>query len=152
MKIFPALPLLVLAVVLAACSTVSTRDQSTRYAAYQAAAGAPVNHFQFVNFYSWEPLGEQALAVYTRPRQAWLLDLAGPCRELPFANSVGLSSNANQVWTRFDKVYTGRDYFPCTIARIRPVDVTQLKRAEQQQRQVQVRPRAAPQPQADNAQ
>ena len=49
--------------------------QSQREAAYAAAAGAPVKSFRFFNLYSWEPLGDSQLVVYTRPNEAWLLEV-----------------------------------------------------------------------------
>jgi hypothetical protein len=120
----------------AACSSVPyAQRMSERQAAYAAAAGAPVRSFRFFSLYSWEPLGDTELAVYTQPNKAWLLDLGG-CQELRFVNSIGLTSNLNQVMVGFDKVLTGRHNFPCTITQIRPVDVKSLKLA-QQQRQIE---------------
>jgi hypothetical protein len=131
------------AALLAGCSGASmARRDSDRHAAYVAAAGAPARSFRFFSLYSWEPLGDRALAVYTRPNKAWLLDLAGPCPELPFANTIGLTSNINEVSVRFDKVLTGRREFPCPIAQIRPVDVTRLKAVQQAQREIRSQPRS----------
>lgn len=130
----------VAAMALAGCSSVpSAQRQAERKAAYEAAAGAPVNSFRFFTSpWSWEPLGEDQVAIYTRPNAAWLLDVPG-CNQLPFATVIGLTSNLDQVSIRFDKVLTGRNGFPCTITRIRPVDVGRLKAAEQ--RQVEMAPR-----------
>ena len=127
---------------LPACSSVPYRQrESQRQAAYEAAAGAPVNSFHFFSpLWSWEPLGEDEVAIYTRPREAWLLDVPG-CNQLPFATAIGLTSNLNQVSIHFDKVLTGHGQFPCTITRIRPVDVARLKAVQQEQRQIQSKPR-----------
>ena len=134
---------------LGACSSVPyAQRQAERLAAYTAAAGAPVNNFRFFTLYSWEPLGNKALAVYTRPNEAWLLDVGGGCPDLAFTPAIGLTSNLNQVSIRFDHVLTGRGDFPCTITQIRPLDVKQLKATEQAQRQIKAEPRevkAAPQ-------
>ncbi|KZC21144.1 MULTISPECIES: DUF6491 family protein [Rhodanobacter] len=121
----------------AGCSSVPyAQRMSERQAAYAAAAGAPVRSFRFFSLYSWEPLGDTQLAVYTQPNKAWLLDLGG-CQELRFVNSIGLTSNLNQVMVGFDKVLTGRHNVPCTITQIRPVEVKSLKLAQQQQRQIE---------------
>lgn len=109
-------------------------------AAYVAAAGAPVRSFRFFTLYSWTPLGTSQLVVYTRPNEAWLLDV-GNCPDLPFTASIGLTSNINQVMVPFDKVLTGRGNFPCTITQIRPVDVKQLKAVQEQQRKIRSEPR-----------
>jgi hypothetical protein len=127
-----------------ACSSVPSRSPvSARQAAYDAAAGQPVNSFRFYgSLWSWEPLGNDQLAIYTRPQQAWLLDVPG-CIDLGYANTIGLTSNINQVSVGFDKVLAGRRYPPCTITRIRPVDVKQLKAAQARQRSITITPRAA---------
>jgi hypothetical protein len=127
----------VAATLLAACASVPLAQ---RQAADAAAAGAPVNSFRFFTpLWSWEALGPDQVVIYTRPKQAWLLDVPG-CNQLPFANAIGLTSNLNQVSIRFDKVIIDRNTFPCTIQKIRPVDVARLK-AVQQQREVRTEPR-----------
>ena len=130
------------AVLLAGCASVPRAERlSQRQAAYAAAAGAPVNSFRFfTQLWSWEDLGPDQVVVYTKPKEAWLLDVPG-CLELPFANAIGLTSNLNQVSINFDKVITGRNNIPCTIQRIRPVDVGRLKAVQQQQRQIKTEPR-----------
>ncbi|MEO8998165.1 MAG: DUF6491 family protein [Rhodanobacter sp.] len=131
------------AMMLAACASAPYAQRtSERQAAYAAAAGAPVRHFRFFSLYSWEPLSDSQLAVYTKPNEAWLLDLGGGCQDLAFVNSIGLTSNLNQVMVGFDRVLTGRGNFPCTISQIRPVDVKSLKAVQQQQRLIKSAPRS----------
>lgn len=132
-----------LAAMLAACASAPYAQRtSERQAAYAAAAGAPVRHFRFFSLYSWEPLSDSQLAVYTKPNEAWLLDLGGGCQDLTFVNSIGITSNLNQVMVGFDRVLTGRRNFPCTISQIRPVDVKSLKAVQQQQRMIKSEPRS----------
>jgi len=132
-----------LATMLAACASAPYAQRtSERQAAYAAAAGAPVRHFRFFSLYSWEPLSDNQLAVYTKPNEAWLLDLGGDCQDLAFVNSIGITSNLNQVMVGFDRVLTGRRNFPCTISQIRPVDVKSLKAVQQQQRLIKSEPRS----------
>ncbi len=132
---------------LAACSSVPyAQRQAQRLADYTAAAGAPVSNFRFFTLYSWEPLGDKAVAVYTRPNEAWLLDIGGGCPDLPFTSVLGLTSNLNQVSVRFDHVVTGRTPFPCTITQIRPVNVKQLKAAQQERKQINAQPRTTASP------
>ena len=136
-----------LAGLLAACSSVPyAKREQQRQAAYAAAAGAPVSSFHFFNLWSWEPLSDSELVVYTRPSQAWLLDVDGTCQNLEFTHAIGLTSNTGEVSARFDKVLTGRRYMPCTIMRIRPVDVKQLRLAQEAQRQINAAPREQPAP------
>lgn len=134
---------LVLSMFVAGCSSVPyAQRMSERQAAYEAAAGEPVGNFTFFNLYSWEPLSDTQLAVYARPNKAWLLDLKG-CHDLRFTHSIALTSNINQVMVGFDKVLTGPHSFPCTISRIRPVDVASLKIAQEKQRQINSEARSA---------
>lgn len=136
-SMFVLIPLLLLA----GCAGVQNdRHRNERDAAYLAAAGAPVGNFTFSSLYSWEPLSETRLVVYTRPTQAWLLDLFG-CQNLLFSNSIGLTSNLNQVSANFDKVLTQHSGVPCTISRIRPVDVKSMRAAAQEKRQIRSEPR-----------
>ena len=51
-----------------------------------------------------EQRGDEALAVWTRPNEAWLLDLSGPCPDLEFTHAIGLTDNLGMVHARFDKV------------------------------------------------
>ena len=85
-------------------------------------------------------MGSDQVAVYTKPKEAWLLDVPG-CTELPYANSIGVTSNLHQVSINFDKVVTGRSQLACTIRRIRPVDLDKLKALQQAQRPVTTEPR-----------
>lgn len=136
-----------LATLLGACAGAPyTQRVNERQAAYAAAAGAPVRSFRYYSsLYTWEPLGDTELVVYTRPNEAWLLDLDA-CHELEFVNAIGLTSNLGQVMVGFDKVLTGARNFPCTITRIRPVDVKRLKVAQQEQRQIDSKARSKDQP------
>lgn len=127
---------LLLAVLATGCSSVPYAQRvEQRRLAYADAAGTPVRRFNYFSLYSWEPLGETELAIYTRPTEAWILDVGG-CRDLMYTNAIGLSSNFNQVRVGFDKVLIGDHHVPCTITRIRPVDVKRLKLAEAARRRI----------------
>jgi len=119
---------------LAACATSGAMDDNQKLALYRAHAGAPVNSFVYLGrFDSWTELGDRALAIWTRPSEAWLLELDGPCNGLPFAQAIGLSSHTGAVSARFDDVIV-RDSvtpsIPCRIETIRPLDVAAIKAAE----------------------
>lgn len=131
-------------VAIGACSSVPyAQRQAERLAEYTAAAGAPVPSFRFLALYSWEPLSDTELAVYTRPNKAWLLNVDGGCPALAYAPSIGVTSYLRQVSINFDKILTGRNGFPCTITRIRPLDMQHLKAAQKARREVHAQPRPA---------
>lgn len=129
-------PILIIgaALLLGACARVGqeyTARLNARQQAYAAAAGAPVQSFHYFSLWSWEPLSDDQLAVYTRANEAWLLDLDGKCHNLPFTNHIGLTSSVSEVSARFDRVITGAADAPCFIKQIRPVDIAKLNEPQQ---------------------
>lgn len=123
---------------LVACPSVPYAQRlQQRQQAYVVAAGAPVRSFRLIfnSIYSWEPLSDTQLVVYTQPAKAFLLDV-WPCNNLTFTNGIGLTSFANEVQVGFDKVFTGRGYNPCMIKQIRPVDLARFKMEKEAKRQV----------------
>ncbi|MHA6205049.1 DUF6491 family protein [Dyella soli] len=135
------------ALLLAACARVGkeyTERLNARQQAYAAVAGAPVNKFHYFSLWSWEPLSDDQLAVYTRSNEAWLLDLDGKCRNLQFTNHIALTSSVSEVSVKFDRVLTGPPDPPCFIKQIRPVDVARLQSPQQgKPREVEEAPRPA---------
>ncbi|HEX7339641.1 MAG TPA: DUF6491 family protein [Rhodanobacteraceae bacterium] len=132
MKLFPAGVCALAALLLAGCSLAMPRAEREHayLAAVHAAAGKPVDSFTFVSgsLYSWRPLDENEVLVYTRPRKAWLLNV-GLCPELPYTPTIGLTSHVGRVSVMTDSVLVARGHFPCRIQKIQPVDVDQLKQA-----------------------
>jgi hypothetical protein len=120
---------------LTACATDRMSDNQ-RLALYRAHAAAPVQSFRYLNrIDGWTPLGESAVAIWTRPNEAYLLEVDRPCPDLDFAQAIGLTSQFGIVYSRFDKVIPrtgagGPEPMPCHIRQIRPLDVKALKAAE----------------------
>lgn len=125
---------------LAACASTPRLSDSDRYALYQGHAGQPVDSFRyFGEINGWTPLGNQALVVWTRPNQAYLLDLFGPCQDLDYAPAITVTNMMGEVSSRFDKVIVrgggGNPVrFPCRISKIRAIDVKAVKQAESDMR------------------
>lgn len=109
-----------------------------------AHAGEPVSSFRFFgNIQGWSELGDSAMVVYTRPNESWLLQFDTTCPGLPYATTIGLSSQFDRVHARFDRVLL-HDAIPasCRISTIRPLDskalkadMAQLRQARMEQRQ-----------------
>ena len=133
MKTFPAIASLLLAAVTAACASTGISD-ADKLATYRAHAGAPVRSFQyFGQINGWTPLGDSAVAVWTKPSEAWLLELSGRCPDLDFAPAITVTNQFNRVSAKFDKVIprgSGSMVIPCQISEIRPLDVKAIKQAE----------------------
>ena len=137
----------VMACALVACATTGRMTSAERLDLYRAHAGEPVKDFQyFGSLNGWTELGNSALAVWTRPNQAYLLELGGPCLELDFAPAISITNLMGRVSTGFDKVLVlgGPDTgvrVPCRIQSIRPLDIKALRAQEQQLRQARLEER-----------
>ena len=110
--------------------------EDEKLALYRANAKPPVQSFHYFGTLSgWTPLGDQAVAIWTRPNEAYLLEVDGPCPDLDFAQAIGLTHQSGTVYSRFDKVIPrvggGRSQpLPCHIRQILPLDIKALKAAE----------------------
>lgn len=137
--------LLCAALAAAACASTSKLSDSERYTLYREHAGEPVKSFRyFGDINGWTPLDDSALVVWTRPSEAYLLDLYGPCQDLDFAQSIALTNLMGEVSARFDKVIvagTSSMRIPCRIEEIRKVDVKALRQTERDLRGAAMAPR-----------
>ncbi len=130
---------------LAGCATDRISDDE-RLALYRAHAGAPVRDFQYFNSLNgWTNLGDSALAVWTKPGTAYLLEFAGACNDLDYAPAISITNMMGRVSAKFDDVIvlggTRSIRLPCRIQTIRPLDVKALKVSEQQLREAKVEER-----------
>jgi len=129
---------LVVTLLAGACATDARIRDADRAALYEAHAGAPVNSFRYMgSLNGWTPLGDGALALWTRPKQAYLLTFNGDCPDLDFAQAISVSSQFQTVSKNFDTVTalgSGSVVIPCRIREIRPLDVAAIKDAERQMR------------------
>ena len=83
-----------LAATLAGCATTGKLSSDERLQLYRSHAGAPVNSFKyFGSLNGWTELGDSALAVWTRPNEAWLLNLGGPCMDLSYAPAITVTDD-----------------------------------------------------------
>lgn len=135
-----------LCLTLVACATTGRLTSDQRLALYRAHAGPPQPSLQyFGSLNGWTELGDSALAVWTRPGEAYLLELRGPCQGLDYAPAIGLTSQMGQVSARFDKVLvrdpTPGPATPCFIGSIRKLDVKAVRASEKELRQAQVEER-----------
>src|SRR3546814_13991911 len=97
MKAFTALASLLLAVTASACASTGMSD-ADKLATYRAHAGAPVDSFRsFGSINGWTSLGDTAVAVWTRPSEAWLLELTGPCPAIAYAPMHRLTHQSHRV-------------------------------------------------------
>jgi hypothetical protein len=123
---------------LAGCATNPAQRDADKLALYTAHAGAPVDSFRYYgSINGWTPLGDEAIALWSRPSEAWLLDLSGPCQDLDYARAITVTNTFGRVSARFDKVLVlGRSAIdiPCVIRQIRPLNVKAIRQAERDAR------------------
>ena len=85
-----------LCLALVACATTGRLSSAEKLDLYRAHAGAPQSDMQFFGTLNgWTELGDSALAVWTRPSEAYLLELRGPCQDLPYATAIGQIGRAH---------------------------------------------------------
>ena len=120
------------------CATTGVTD-AEKLATYRAAAGEPVSSFTYLGRISgWTPLDDEHIAVWTRPKEAWLLSFSGSCQDIAFTPMIGLTSQGSRVHAGFDKVLVDSPNsmrLPCRIREIRPLDVTRIREAEKAARE-----------------
>lgn len=115
--------------------TSATADADAKLALYRAHAGAPVPQIPFsARIDNWTYLSPTALAVWTSPSRAWLLELGAPCRDLQYAHAIGFQSRGLQVSAGLDSVVVlsraAPPYIPCRIRTIQPLDVPAIRAVE----------------------
>jgi len=125
------------ALLAAGCAGMATQPTNQRLALYRAHAGAAVPSISYLGTINgWEPLGDRALVLWTRPNEAYLLDLYGPCNDLDITQKIDVTRRAARVYAGFDEVLVlndNRANSPCRIQRISPVDIAGFRSAERGQ-------------------
>jgi hypothetical protein len=107
--------------------------QQRALARYEAYAGRPAKSFTWLgHFDSWEPLGKDRLLVYTKPNEAYLLKVSGPCDVNSTIGPIGISSTNYTVYQWLDSIVVnsgpgGGGRWECRIDEIRPLDVRGMK-------------------------
>jgi len=95
---------------------------------YLKYSGPPIDAFTYLGHYdSFRTLGGPYVVVWTRFTDAYLIKVADPCIELPFANRIGLTSTSSTVNRHFDFVIVEHDH--CRIGTIQRVDYDAMKKA-----------------------
>jgi hypothetical protein len=120
------------------CATNAGLRDDERLTLYRNHAGEPVDSIQYTGHYNgWTPLSGGAFALWTRPSEAWLVELYSPCSEIEYADTIGFRDTIGRLSARFDHVYVGsHGLIPisCTIKEIRPLDIKAIRIAEKDAR------------------
>ena len=114
------------------CATTATDSGTTsmiprspeRLEKYEPYLGEPVDKFTAFRYDSWEPISRTQLVLRTTMNDAYLLTVDGTCTQLPFAQTIGVTTTGRQV-TKFDSVIVRGDR--CLIRAIQPIDLKQMR-------------------------
>jgi hypothetical protein len=126
------------ALLLGACTSSSSKSdagsgtpaQQQALARYTTYAGPSLSQFTWLGqFYSWEALSKDQLAVWTTPNEAYLLKVWPSC-DLRFSGlGIGISSTAKTIYSGLDSVVvrSGGRPLTCPIDSIRKIDVQRMR-------------------------
>ncbi|MCS6947203.1 MAG: DUF6491 family protein [Steroidobacteraceae bacterium] len=125
MKTLRLIPIFALALLTSACaSTIGQMRGESPSERYRQYAGEPIERFTAFDITGWTPVSRNELVVWTGVNDAYLVKVWDTCRDLQFAERIGVTRTANSV-SKFESVRVGRDR--CPINEIRPIDVKQMK-------------------------
>ncbi len=93
-------------------------------AKYEPYLGEPVKSFTAFRYDSWQQISRTQLVLYTAINDAYMLTVDNTCPELPFAQTIGVTSTTSSI-TTFDSVLVRNDR--CRITQIQPIDIRRMK-------------------------
>jgi hypothetical protein len=115
---------------LTACASARLAEQKQKeeLARYQPYLGEPVTQFtRYTHDDGWTAVDDQHVIVHTNVKDAYMLTVAPPCMNLPFANlRIGVTERfPHVVSSGFDSVLVRGER--CRILEIRPVDYKRMQ-------------------------
>jgi Family of unknown function (DUF6491) len=91
---------------------------------YEPYIGEPIDSFTALQRDSWQPISRTQLVLWTTMNDAYLLTVSDLCPELPFAETVGVTTTTSSITTYdFIVVRNAR----CRIMQIQPIDVERMR-------------------------
>jgi len=136
-----------LALLAAGCATTGLSD-AQQLALYREHAGEPVKDLRYTRqLTGWTALDDDAVVVWTKPNEAYLLELGGGCPGLNSASTILITNLMGQVSAGFDRVKVidqPRGFnMTCRIQTIRPLDTKALRASEKALREARTAERDA---------
>ncbi|WCE03181.1 DUF6491 family protein [Pseudoxanthomonas sp. JBR18] len=135
---------------LGGCATGTGLSDAQRLALYREHAGEPQRDFRYTTrqLTGWTALGDEALAVWTKPNEAYLLEFGGGgCRDLNAASTILITNLLGQVSAGMDRVQVlnrpAGFNIACRIQTIRALDTKAIRASEKALRQARTAQRDA---------
>ena len=94
----------------------TTARLAEKLARFERYAGEPVELVRNYRLYRWQPLGREELAIWSNPKDVYLVRVHGPCSGLDFAKTIGTTTRGGVRRNRVST--TGR---PCRCRRYAPL-------------------------------
>lgn len=121
-------------IISAACASAPRQSDAVKLAQYQMFSGEPVRSINYSSVTSpgFSVVDDEHVLLETRPSEAYLLTLSGPCLEYDRGSPVlGISSQFGRISAGFDRVTVGsQPSMSCIVKEIRPVDLKAMREAE----------------------
>ena len=90
----------------------STTRQSNATTAL-ISAGEPVDSFPVLTrLHDWQVIDERTVIVWANPWQPYLVTLAYPSHDLPFVQTIGVTSLGDRVYAHFDSLRVAGFRYP----------------------------------------
>ena len=126
---FLTVSILLALTLLTGCESARRADEANKatLARYTSYAGESVSQIhRYTHFDSWTPIDNEHLVVHTNVNQAYLLTLAPPCIDLPFATGLRVKTRfPNVIEKGFDSIRVGRE--DCRILDIHTLNYKQMQ-------------------------
>lgn len=110
-----------------------TESERADLARYQQYAGAPVDHVRYFQINGFQYLAPDTVAIWFGVNKLYLLTVETPCRNLAFANGIGLTAKNQMLYRGFD--FVTFDHQRCKIVKIEPVDELKMKQDRAKEKQ-----------------
>jgi hypothetical protein len=137
----PRLSIALLVMLLAAaCASPTPMAPPEELERYRANSGEPVRSFTHTGqLWGWRSLGDQALAVWTRRDEGYLIEFFDRCQNAAFASSITISNRSGRVLAGTDtitvrRISGGISSSRCRIETIRPIDHTVIQASRRELR------------------
>ncbi|HVS22386.1 MAG TPA: DUF6491 family protein [Gammaproteobacteria bacterium] len=98
----------------------------------QAPAYEPVDSFViFTRPYSWNPVDDHTVVIWTTAFTAYLVELAFPSNDMKFVQAIGVTSSGSRVYAKFDAVQIRGFRYPIkNIYKLSRAEAKNLTRSE----------------------
>ena len=94
-------------------SAAAAKNQAPISSAAQTPVGEQVDSFSVLTpLHDWQVIDDKTVIVWATPWQPYLLQLKYPSHDLPFVQTIGVTSLGDRVYARFDSLRVAGFRYP----------------------------------------